>query len=60
MIPKKIDPNGQYLLTINNKVRVDDNVVLMPRNKNVVKGRVLEQIKDNPAVLSAELVAPKG
>jgi hypothetical protein len=41
----KIDPEGQYRILITSKVVIDD-LRLLPRNDNIVKGELLLKILD--------------
>lgn len=44
-MPKKIDPDAQYRVTLTEPVTVGRRV-LKPRLEHTVSGKILEQIKD--------------
>ena len=52
-LPKKIDPEAQYAITLSAPVTVGKRV-LVPRLSHTVKGKVIETIKES--VSDAKLV----
>jgi hypothetical protein len=53
-MPKKIDPKAQYRVTLTSKVQVAGGWLKPNQDRVLVKGSVLETIKEN--VSDAELV----